>query len=172
METKNLSRSQLEQLWKDSWAETIPSGRPTPSKMDTYYPITRFNVGVDNDKPIAYRGYGEKDGYTFIGMAYTKPEYLRRGIYSKLAPSMSGKVIVGLSQRNTEFSQSDWVSYWEGKGFTINPTDEELDEIFGTDRDKSITDPFVKFYRNHDRNTWAVKGDTISKWQEILKVEE
>jgi hypothetical protein len=169
LEIKTINRSQLEQLWKDSWGEPLPSGRPTPAKMDTYYPITKFKVALDKDKPIAYRGYGEKNEYNFIGMAYTKPEYLKQGIYSKLEPSLSGKVIVGLSQRNPEFSQSDWVSYWKGKGFTVNPSDEELDEIFGLDRDKSITEPFINFYRKHEKNTWAVKGDTVAKWQEVLK---
>jgi len=166
-----MSRSSLEDLWQKEWGEKMPSGRLPigQSKIEPFYPIRFFKVAFDEGKPIAYRGYGDKGGYNLIGMAYTKPEYYRQGIYNRLQPTLSGKVIVGLSQRNPDFSKSDWESYWEGKGFTINPSDSDLDNIFGKDRDKSITDPFMKYYGNSDRTSWAVRGDGISKWQEVLK---
>ena len=164
-----MSRSSLEQLWEKSWGESLPSGRPTPAKMDSYYPITIMNVALDEGKPVAYRGYGTIGDYTFVGMAFTKSEYRKKDLYAKLAPPMQGKLIAGISQRSPDFPQSKWVSSWENKGFTINPTDEELDKIFGKGHEE-ITHHFIRFYRNHPKNTWAIKNtDSIAKWQKVLR---
>ena len=169
METKQMSRSSLEDLWNKTYGEDLPSGRPKPAKMDSYYPISTMNVALDEGKPVAYRGFGNIGDYNFIGMSYTMPEYRNKSIYSKLEPPMQGKVIVGLSQRNTGFKQEDWVNYFKGKGFTINPSDEELDEMFGEGHEE-ITHHFIRFYRNHDKNTWAAKNTSaIAKWWGIVK---
>ena len=69
MEIKTMTRQEIVSLWEKVWGVELPSGRPTPAKMDTYYPITDFNVAFDDDKPVAYRGYGEKGEYKFIGFS-------------------------------------------------------------------------------------------------------
>ena len=44
-----------------------------------------------------------------------------------------------------------------------------MDEIFGDDRDKKITDPFINFYREHEKNTWLDlwenKFDEVMVWK-------
>ena len=171
MEIKTMTRPEIVSLWKKTWGEELPSGRPTPAKMDTYYPITELDVGFIDDKPVSMRGYGEKGDYHFEGMHYTHPDYLNQGLNRELQNHrpISGKTIVGLSQRMADFSQEDWINTYKSKGFTINPTDEELDEVFGEDRDKKITEPFINFYRNHEKNTWAIKNTTVAKWWSVIK---
>ena len=170
MQIKNMSRSDLKQFWKEKWGEPLPTGRlPVGSKVDKFYIITDFHVAIqdeknhqDEGKPIAFRGYGYNGEYKFIGMAYTKPEYYRQGIYTDLEPSLSGKVILALSQRNPEFPQNMWVNYWEFKGFLADPTDEQLDKVLGKGHEE-VTALFIKYYRNKPDKTWVVRNTNIKK---------
>ena len=165
-----MSRPELLSAWLEAWGKEYPSSRGP--KMDRYYPVSEFEVAIKDGKPIAAVGYGELGGYNFKGMSYTKPEYLNEGLWSRMFRDLSGKSIVGLAQKAEGFTQKDWESVYRRKGWTINPSDEELDEIFGEDRDESITEPFVGFYRNHPVNTWAVNNTNVGKWERIVRVED
>tara|TARA_R100000008_G_scaffold86788_1_gene81608 strand:- start:1720 stop:2550 length:831 start_codon:yes stop_codon:yes gene_type:complete len=188
MQIREMSRSQLERLWKEKWGQSLPTGRlPVGSKLDQFYIISDFYVAIqdeknhpDEGKPIAFRGYGYKGEFKFIGMAYTKPEYYRQGIYTDLEPSLSGKVILALSQRNPEFPQDVWVNYWKFKGFLADPTDEQLDRVFDKGHEE-VTAPFINYYRNKPDRTWVVRNTNIRKawftdignnknnWRDIVK---
>ena len=168
MEFKTMSRAELLSTWLEAWGEEYPSSRGP--KMDRYYPVSEFEVAIKDGKPIAAVGYGEKAGYNFKGMSHTKPEYLNEGLWTRMFRDLSGKSIVGLSQKAEGFTQKDWESVYRRKGWTINPSDEELGEVFGEDRDESITEPFVAFYRNHPVNTWAVNNNNVGKWDRIVRV--
>mgnify|MGYP003627664335 CR=1 FL=1 len=165
-----MSRPELLSAWLEAWGKEYPSSRGP--KMDRYYPVSEFEVAIKDGKPIAAVGYGERAGYNFKGMSYTRPEYLNEGLWSRMFRDLSGKSIVGLAQKAEGFTQKDWESVYRRKGWTINPSDEELDEIFGEDRDESITEPFVDFYRNHPVNTWAVNNTNVGKWERIVRVED
>ena len=148
MEIKTMTKAELFSAWREAWDEEYPSIRKKAMDWDNEYPITEFEVAIKDGKPIAAVGYGEKGGYTFKGMSHTIPEELDKGMNNRISRKLSGKLIVGLSQKSADFSQEDWETVYRKRGYTINPSDEELDEVFGMDRDKSITEPFINFYRN------------------------
>ena len=171
VEIKELSLNELTSLWKESWNEKLPSSRlPAGQTRLGFYPINRFNVAFVEDKPVSFRGWSETNGYTMLGMDYTKEEYRRQGLHKKLAPPMRGKIIVGLSQKDESFSPEDWAKSFERRGFTINPTDEEITNVFG--ETTPTTDSFRDFYSGGAKS-FAIKNmdSTVTKgaWFEGLK---
>jgi len=170
MKTKQFSLDSLKSLWLKSWNEELPSGRlPAGETQLGFYPVTNFKVALDEEgRPVAYRGWSESNGYFMLGMSFTKEEWRGKGIFNLLEPPMKGKVILGLSQRNSTFSNEDWVNTWERKGFTINPTPEQIEEIFGNNT--STTKEFANFYANKQGKGWAIKNlASIAKWFNIVK---
>lgn len=164
METKQLSLTSLKSLWQESWNEDLPTNRlPAGQTRLGFYPITTFNVALnDEGKPISYRGWSETQGYFMLGMGYTKEEHRGQGLYNTLTPSMRGKIIVGLSQQNAAYSNEDWINAWSSKGYTINPTTEEVEEVFG--ENTPTTKAFNDYYSDKQGKAWAIKNmDTITK---------
>tara|TARA_R110000744_G_scaffold245699_1_gene362330 strand:- start:40 stop:1923 length:1884 start_codon:yes stop_codon:yes gene_type:complete len=171
MEIKQLSLASLKQLWQESWDEDFPTNRLPAGKTQLgFYPITTFNVALDEEgRPISYRGWSETNGYFMLGMEYTREEHRKQGLHRKLAPSTRGKVILGLSQQNADYSNEDWINSWASKGYTINPTPEEVEEVFG--EETPTTKAFAAFYSNKQGKAWAIKNtDKINKFS-IIKSE-
>lgn len=167
MEIKELSLNELTSLWQNSWGEKLPSSRlPAGQTRLGFYPIDRFKVAFDEGKPVSFRGWSETNGYFMLGMAYTREEYRRLGLHKKLTPPMRGKVIVGLSQK--DFSPEAWAKTFEGQGFIVNPTDEEIIEVFG--ETSPTTDAFRDFYSGGAKS-FAIKNmDSLRKNERWVRV--
>lgn len=169
MEIKELSLNELTSLWQNSWGEKLPSSRlPAGQTRLGFYPIDRFKVAFDEGKPVSFRGWSETNGYTMLGMDYTKEEYRRQGLHKKLAPPMRGKIIVGLSQKDESFSPEAWANTFERQGFVVNPTDEEIIEVFG--ETSPTTDAFRGFYSGGTKS-FAIKNmDSLRKNERWIRV--
>ena len=170
METKELSLNELTSLWQESWNEKLPSSRlPAGQTRLGFYPIDRFNVAFDEGKPVSFRGWSETNGYTMLGMDYTKEEYRRQGLHKKLAPPMRGKIILGLSQKDESFSPEAWANTFERQGFVVNPTDEEIVRVFG--ETSPTTDAFKDFYSGGAKS-FAIKNmdSTVTKNERYVRV--
>ena len=170
MEIKELSLNELTSLWQESWNEKLPSSRlPAGQTRLGFYPIDRFNVAFDEGKPVSFRGWSETNGYFMIGMDYTKEEYRRQGLHNKLAPPIKGKVILGLSQKDETFSPEAWAETFERRGFVVNPTDEQIVEVFG--ETSPTTDAFKDFYSGGAKS-FAIKNmnSTVTKNERYVRV--
>ena len=113
----------------------------------------------------------EKDGFTLRGGTFVSPKYQGRGFFKKIAAEankrLSKPYIASFS--SSTMSNEDWIRINEGKGWTMNPTDEQL----GRYGNNSTVEGFRNYYSNHPKGaTWGVKGLPISKWFYVLKVEK
>ena len=171
MEFKDMPREELVSLWEKTEGGTLPSNRSKNSPLDSFYPITDYLVLFDDDNIVGAVGYSKKEDFTLRGGTFVSPKYQGKGFYKKLTEEGDNKLpkpyFAGFS--SSTMSNEDWIRINEGKGWTMNPTDEQL----GRYGNNSTVEGFRNYYSNHPKGaTWGVKGLPISKWFYVLKVEK
>jgi len=160
-----MSRDKLVSLWSKTQGSPFPANRSPNSPLNPFYPITDYFVKIVNEKPIAGVGYSKKGEFTLFGGVFS----IKRGEFSKLynhfISNTTGPYIAGIS--SSTIPNKEWVKFFEKRGWSISPTEEELGEYSNNATIKA----FEEYYSNHPKNAeWGIKGLSLRKmWQEILK---
>lgn len=168
MTFRDMPREELVSLWKKTEDEPFPSNRSENSPLDSFYPIENYIVLFDGEKIVGGLGYSKKDNFTLRGGTFVSSKYQGKGNFKKIASEankrLSEPYIASFS--STTMPNEEWIKINENKGWTMNPTDEQL----GAYGNNATVTGFRKYYDNHPKGaTWGVKGLPISKWFGILK---
>ena len=174
---RKFSPEGLKSFWAESWDIPIPITRSAGSALNEWYPVENFIVAIHEGKPIGASGYTQRDGYVLYGQSIMHPDYKGEGIYSDLGVerdmAVNGPKIAGLVSQDPEnFSQSDYESMQERQGFIVNPSEEQIREVFGGEYPEKTIQSFSEFYDNHPTGSWGIKkfDDGFSKsWIYLIK---
>ena len=171
-----MSRELLENFWKKEWGEPIPVTRKKKSVLNSWYPITHYIVATHNKKPIGFSGYTQLDGYALYGQSNVHSDYKKQGVYTRLGmerdAAVSGPKVAGLVSKDPTFPQEEYIAMQRSNHFIINPSKEEIIELFGEQYPEKRLQEFEEFYSNHPTGDWGIKkfDDGFSKtWIYLIK---
>ena len=169
MEFKTMPKEELVALWEQSNTEPFPANRSKNSPLNPFYPIDKYIVLLDGEEIVGAVGFSERDGFTIRGGSFSVPKYRNKGLFNTIlaeADKLSPPFIAGFS--SNVVNNKKWVESNEKKGWTMNPTDEELGEY----ADNPTVKGFKEYYGNHPRGAkWAVKGLPLQKmWWGVITI--
>jgi len=176
--------SALSKEWELAYNEPIPKRR---KELQSWYPVSIYlaaiaqkgdvdNKGeiVDEEKPVGYVAYHQGDGVVFLGDSRTHDDWAKMGIYSELIKRrdklVSGPKIAGLRPKRTPLKE--YINFQQRMGYTINPSEEQIVELFGESYPKKVFDKFREEYENTGNSAWGIRKfqDSFSKaWLMLLK---
>ena len=172
----SMALEMLKTFWEREWGTPLPVTRKKDSALNEFYPITHFIVAIHNNKPVGAVGYSQQSGFALYGQSIMHPDYYEKGIYRELGierdMAVNGPKIAGLVSKNPNFSQEEYEQMQGRVGFNINPTEEEIKQIFGGEYPEKTIQGFQEFYGNHPTGSWGIKkfDDGFSKsWIYLIK---